>query len=429
MRFLPRLLGRAVRKGRLTLTGPDGREWRFGDGDGPSAAIRINDPSFDWRIFLNPELNAAEAFMDGALVMEAGTVLDLLTVFFVNKRTFDLTPNQIFWRGLARGVRRFLTYNTLSQASANAQAHYDIGDDLYRPMLDADMQYSCGYWPDGVETLEDAQTAKKRHVAAKLSLRPGMRVLDIGCGWGGMALYLAAVADVEVVGVTLARDQLRVAQARADAAGLSGRVRFELQDFRAVEGRFDRVVSVGMLEHVGVGALPRYFLTVRDRLAPEGLALIHSITTKSPPGVTGPFIRKHIFPGGYSPALSETLAAVERSGLWTLDVEVWRLHYARTLRAWRERFLAARDRLPPRYDDRFKRMWEFYLSACIGVFEHGSSAVMQLQLGRTRDAAPLTRDYLHEETERLRAREPDVLPALLASTEAAFASGRGTEKV
>ena len=421
MRLLPRLLSRAVRKGRLTLTGPDGKVWTFGDGVGPAAAIRIHDPALDWRIFLNPELKAGEAYMDGSLTIEQGDVMDLLEVFFVNKRHFDLTPSQIFLRGLARRARRLLTHNTLARARSNAQAHYDIGNDLYRLMLDRDMQYSCGYWPEGVATLEDAQTAKKRHIAAKLALRPGMRVLDIGCGWGGMALYLAAVADVEVTGVTLAQEQLAVAQARAAAMGLTDRVRFELRDYREVSERFDRVVSVGMLEHVGVGALPAYFLQVRDRLGPGGVALIHSITTKSPPGVTGPFIRKHIFPGGYSPAMSETLAAVERSGLWTLDVEMWRLHYARTLREWRRRFLAAQDRLPDRYDARFRRMWDFYLAACVGAFENGSSCVMQLQLGRERDGVPLTRDYIAAEAARLAAREADAVPRLWASADAAFA--------
>ncbi|MGF1659740.1 MAG: class I SAM-dependent methyltransferase [Rubrimonas sp.] len=421
MRFLPKLLARAVRKGRLTVTGPQGERHEFGDGDGPSAAIRISDPAFDWRIFLNPELNAAEAFMDGALTMEEGSVANLLEVFYVNKRAFDLTPSQIFWRTLARRGRRFLTDNTLARASRNARAHYDIGEDLYARMLDRDMQYSCAYWSEGVETLEEAQTAKKRRIAAKLALSPGMRVLDIGCGWGGMALYLAAICEARVVGVTLSPAQLQVAQARAQAAGLADRVEFRLCDYRAVAERFDRVVSVGMLEHVGVGRLPEYFLTVRDRLGPGGVALIHSISTKSPPGVTGPFIRKHIFPGGYAPSMSEMLAAVETTGLWTLDVEIWRVHYADTLRVWRENFLATAHALPPAYDDRFKRMWEFYLAASEGAFRHGSSCVAQLQLGRERDAVPLRRGYVGETEKSLAARETGRLEPLLASTQAALA--------
>jgi cyclopropane-fatty-acyl-phospholipid synthase len=422
MKFLPRLLGRAVRRGALTLTGPDGRRWTFGDGEGPRAAIRVADPALDWRIALNPELAAGEAYMDGGLVIEEGGVYDLLALFFANKRAFDRSPAQAFWHGLARRGRRLLTDNTLTRARANARAHYDIGNDLYRLMLDRDLQYSCGYWPEGVTTLEAAQTAKKRRIAAKLNLSPGQRVLDIGCGWGGLALYLAAVADVEVTGVTLAAEQLKVAQARAEAAGLARRVRFELRDYREVTETFDRVVSVGMLEHVGVGHLPNYFCTVRDRLAPRGLALVHSITTKAPPGGTSPFLRKYIFPGGYSPAMSETLAAIEVSGLWTLDVEVWRMHYAHTLRAWRENFAAAAPRLPGTYDARFRRMWEFYLASCECVFRFGPSAVFQMQLGRERDSAPLSRDYIGAAERALAAREPERLPALLASTDAAFAA-------
>jgi cyclopropane-fatty-acyl-phospholipid synthase len=422
MRFLPVLLDWAVRQGRLRVTGPKGETHEFGDGDAPGAAIRVTDPRLDWRIFLNPELHAAEAYMDGALVMEEGDVRDLMDVYFANRNTFDLTPNQIFWRGLARWGRRFLTHNTISRARANARAHYDIGNDLYRAMLDRDMQYSCGYWPDDVSTLEEAQTAKKRHIAAKLALEPGQRVLDIGCGWGGMALYLAAVADVEVVGVTLAEEQLKIARARAEALGLSHRVRFELCDYREAPGRFDRVVSVGMLEHVGPDQLKTYFLNVRDRLAPGGVALIHAITSMSPPGPTGPFIRKHIFPGGYVPSLSEVFPAIERSGLWTLDTEIWRVHYARTLKAWRDNFLAARDTLAEHYDARFQRMWELYLAACEAVFARGTAAVFQIQLGRTRDAVPLTRDYIAQAAAGLAARESQVLERLLDSTQLAFAT-------
>jgi cyclopropane-fatty-acyl-phospholipid synthase len=418
VKFLPRLLKRAIRVGRLRVTGPAGEVHTFGEGgDAPEVAIRISDPSFDWRIFLNPELNAGEAYMDGALTFEQGDVYDLLTLFYRNRRRFDLTPKQIFWKRLARRGKRMVMGATPEAAKRNASHHYDIGNDLYRLMLDRDMQYSCGYWPEGVATLEDAQTAKKRRIAAKLALEPGQRVLDIGCGWGGMALYLAAAADVEVVGVTLAEEQLAVARARAEAAGLADRVRFELMDYRAVTETFDRVVSVGMLEHVGSAKLGAYFLAVRDRLGPDGVALIHAITTKAPPGGTSPFLRKYIFPGGYAPAMSETLAAIEHGGLWTLDVEIWRLHYAYTIREWRERFAAVRDDLPERYDERFKRMWEFYLAAVEGVFRFSTSSVMQLQLGRELDSVPVTRGYIAEAEARYAAREPDFLPGLLASTD------------
>jgi cyclopropane-fatty-acyl-phospholipid synthase len=424
MRFLPRLLARAIRVGRLTLIGPQGEAHAFGEGgaDAPDVVIRVTDPALDWRLFLNPELHAAEAYMDGALLVERGDVSDLLTLFYRNRRRFDLTPKQIFWKRIARRGKRMAMRASPDAARRNAAHHYDIGNDLYRLMLDRDMQYSCGYWPDGVADLDAAQTAKKRRIAAKLALAPGQKVLDIGCGWGGLALYLAAAADVEVVGVTLAEEQLAIARKRAAAAGMADRVRFELLDYRKVEERFDRVVSVGMLEHVGAADLGAYFLAVRDRLGPDGVALIHAITTKAPPGGTSPFLRKYIFPGGYAPALSETLAAIEYSGLWTLDVEIWRLHYAETIREWRTRFAAARDTLPERYDERFKRMWEFYLAAVEGVFRFSTSSVMQLQLGREMDSVPVTRAYIAEAEARYAAREPDFLPGLLGSTDAAFSA-------
>lgn len=427
MRFLPKLLRRAIRKGRLTVTGPNGYQESFGvaaEGD-PDVAIHISDPRLDWKMALNPELAPAEAYMDGTLTIEDGGAWDLLEIFFVNKPSFDMTPTQIFWNSLARKTRRFVQHNPIARARRNVGHHYDLGNAFYRMWLDPDMQYSCAYFPTGAETLSEAQRAKKRHIAAKMGLRPGQRVLDIGCGWGGMALYLAAVADVEVVGVTLSTEQLAIARARAEAAGLSDRCRFELTDYREVTETFDRIVSVGMLEHVGVGHLGEYFLRVRDRLAPNGVALIHSISTKAPPGVTGPFLRKYIFPGGYAPSLSEAALAVERSGLWLLDCEVWRVHYAETLRAWRERFEARRPEIEAMYDARFARMWEFYLAASEGAFRYGSSNVVQLQLGRERDAMPLHRDYVVDARVALEARESDALPRVEAATAAAFKDDGG----
>jgi cyclopropane-fatty-acyl-phospholipid synthase len=425
MRFLPRLLKGAIRKGRLTLETPDGTRHVFGGAEpGPEVAIRITDPSLDWRIAFNPELKAAEAFMDQTLQVvsgpEGGTAYDLLHIFFINKKAFDLSPGQILVRSVERTLRRFIQHNPVIRARRNAAHHYDLGNDFYRMWLDPDMQYSCGYWPEGTETLAEAQTRKKRHIAAKLALEPGQRVLDIGCGWGGMALYLAAVADVEVVGVTLAKRQLEVARARAEMAGLADKVRFELMDYRDVKDRFDRVVSVGMLEHVGVGYLQTYFLKVRDRLGPDGVALIHTISSKAPPGISGPFLRKYIFPGGYAPCLSEVALAIERSGLWNLDTEVWRVHYAPTLRAWRERFEARRDDVETMYDPRFARMWEFYLAACECAFAYGSSNVLQLQLGRERDAVPLHRDYVQPAEAALAEREPEALARIDAATREVF---------
>ena len=422
MRLLPKLFQKIVRRGRVTLIGPDGTVHVAGPGDGPDVTLRIKDPSLDWKIPLSPELGFAEAYMDGKLDIESGDIHDLMKLIFANKRQFDMSPGQIVWNGASRKLRRFMQHNPVARASANAKAHYDIGNDLFRLFLDRDMQYSCAYFPNGGETLDEAQTKKKRHIAAKLALKPGQTVLDIGCGWGGLALYLASVADVKVVGVTLAEEQCRLAQARAKAAGLSDRVEFRLTDYRAVTEKFDRVVSVGMLEHVGVSHLREYFLGVRNRLDANGVALIHSISTKAPPGITSGFLRKYIFPGGYAPSLSETFAEIEKAGLWTTDTEIWRVHYARTLEEWRRRFLAARDegRLPPAYDQRFQRMWEFYLSACEAVFDYGSSMVFQIQLARERDGVPLHRDYIGE-TERLYAeREPAFMERLWDSADAAF---------
>ncbi|MEM7210907.1 MAG: cyclopropane-fatty-acyl-phospholipid synthase family protein [Pseudomonadota bacterium] len=422
MRFLPKIFRSAVKTGRLELLGPDGFSEVYGDGGEPSVSVRITDPGLDWKIFLNPELKATEAYMDGGLVIEQGTIHDFISLFFHNKKHFDLTPNQIFWRGLARRFRRVMQHNPIARASANVKHHYDLGNDFYRLWLDDDLQYSCGYWEDGVETLEAAQVAKKRHIASKLALQSGQRVLDIGCGWGGMALYLALVADVHVTGVTLAEEQLAVAKRRAEILGIADRVDFRLQDYRHVTETFDRVVSVGMLEHVGAHHLTEYFLNVRDRLGPDGVALIHSISSKAPPGVTGPFIRKYIFPGGYAPSMSETHDAIEKSGLWPLDTEIWRVHYAKTLAEWRHRFNAIRPQAVEMYDEKFARMWELYLSSCECVFSHGASLVFQIQLGRERDSVPLTRDYLVDNKTTLKSNEPEIIERLAASTRQALAA-------
>lgn len=414
-------LDKAIRKGRLTMTDAKGAVHVFGGREpGPEAAIRFTSKSAEWKILLNPELHAAEAYMDGGMVMDSGDIHDLVKVIYANKRQFDLSPGQIFWDGLSRKVRRFQQNNVLSRARANAKAHYDIGEDLYRLFLDRDMQYSCAYFPEGTETIETAQTLKKRHLAAKLCLKDGQRLLDIGCGWGGLGLYLAHVADIEVVGVTLSERQLAVARRRAEILGVSDRVRFELTDYREVTETFDRVVSVGMLEHVGAPHLPSYFLNVRDRLGSDGLALIHSISSKSPPGATGPFIRKYIFPGGYAPSLSETVAAIEPTGLWLLDCEIWRCHYGYTLAQWRERFRANRDKAAKIMDERFCRMWELYLSIAECVFLQGSSNVFQLQLGRERDVAPITRGYIEAEEARIAERESEFLERVVASAHQAL---------
>lgn len=407
MRLLDKFLERVIRKGRLTIIGEDGSVRKFGGHEpGPEATMRFTKKGVERKIALNPELKAAEAYMDGDFVMEDSTIHDLMLVIFRNKSRFDKSPNQIFWQGIDRKLRRFYQNNSITRAIGNVQSHYDIGDDIYRLFLDKDMQYSCAYFPTGEETLEQAQTAKKRHLAAKLQLKDGQKLLDIGCGWGGLALYMAQVADIEVLGITLSEHQLQVARKRAEILGVSDRVRFELRDYRKVDETFDRIISVGMLEHVGVQYLTPYFLAVRDMLKPEGVALIHSISGKAPPGITGPFLRKYIFPGGYAPSLSEAVAAVELSGLWTLDCEIWRCHYGYTLHHWRDRFEANRAKAATIMDERFCRMWEIYLSMCECAFMEGSSNVFQLQLSRDRDAVPITRDYIAIEEARIARLEP-----------------------
>ena len=409
MRFMPWLFRNRICKGSLTLTGPGGFvETFFGSEPGPRVAIHVSDRSLDWKLPLNPELRFAEAYMDGVIMVTDGDLRDLLMLVRLNWKNLENGPVLALWRQMFRALRRFHQNNTLRRARHNAHAHYDIGNDLYRLFLDADMQYSCAYFPQGNETLEQAQLAKKRHIAAKLMLKPGQRVLDAGCGWGGMALYLAQVADVEVLGVTLAEEQVKLARERAEAAGLSDRVRFELCDYRKVTGQFDRVLSVGILEHVGAANLGVYFDTVRDRLAPDGVAMTHSIIAMDPPSYTSPFARKYIFPGGGSPSASETLAAIERSGLWLLDCEVWRKHYAYTIREWLRRFAANREAARALHDERFCRMWEFYLAGAETAFMADRFAVMQFQLGLERDVVPLSRDYMAAETERFQAREAEL---------------------
>jgi cyclopropane-fatty-acyl-phospholipid synthase len=404
--FMRRLFRGRIKQGTLTITEPSGFSETFAGAEpGPVAAISVLDPHLGWKILLNPELRFAEAYMDGAIEVAQGSLRDLLLLLRLNQRRLESGPVLAAWNRMFMALRRFHQNNPLARARANAEAHYDLGNDLYKLFLDQDMQYSCAYYPNGDETLEQAQLAKKRHIAAKLKLADGQRILEIGCGWGGLALYLAQVADVEVVGITLAREQLKLATERAEAAGLAGRVRFELMDYRQVSGTFDRVVSIAMLEAVGAPRLEEYFKTVGANLAPGGVAMVHSIMTKAPPGITGPFTRKYIFPGGYSPAMSETLSAIERSGLWLLDCEIWRKHYAYTLREWSRRFAKNREAAKELYDERFCRMWEFYLAGAETAFLADTLAVMHLQLGHEPDGLPLTRDYLAAETDRLRAKE------------------------
>ena len=387
------LLQRLIRTGTLTLIAPDGRSHVFGQGT-PSVTIRIVDWAAIRRLFLNPDLAVGEAYMDGTLVVESGCIYDFLALCLAN-----LSRSGEHWVQRARALtrrlgRRIAQHNPVSVARANVAHHYDLSDTLYELFLDADRQYSCAYYLSSDDTLERAQEQKKQHLAAKLLLQPGQRVLDIGSGWGGLAVYLARVAGIDVTGVTLSTEQHRYSSGRAAEAGVANRVRFLLKDYRHETGRYDRIVSVGMFEHVGVGHYREYFEKVSDLLTDDGVALIHTIGSADGPGAANPWIRKYIFPGGYTPALSEVLPAIERAGLYVTDIEVLRLHYAETLKAWRQRFSANREHIAAIYDQRFCRMWEFYLAGCEAGFRHSGLVNFQIQLSKRIDNVPLTRDYI-----------------------------------
>ncbi|MHA6346630.1 class I SAM-dependent methyltransferase [Roseivivax sp. CAU 1761] len=392
---LDRMLERLITEGRLTVIWPDGDRREYGPGGAAAPVVTLADAGLFRPLCLTPVLTFGEGYMEDRIRVEEDRIYDLLA-FLIRNRMQGEVPGWV--TAMERGrnaVKRFVLRNTPLSARRNVAHHYDISDDLYRLFLDADMQYSCAYFARPDMSLEEAQAAKKAHIAAKLRLEPGMRVLDIGCGWGGMALTLARDHGVHVTGVTLSENQLATAQARAAAAGLGAKTEFRLQDYRDVAERFDRIVSVGMLEHVGTPQYPVYFDKVHDLLDPDGVALIHTIGLTGPPSPTSPWIAKYIFPGGYCPALSELMPAVERSGLWTCDIEVLRGHYGPTLRHWRERFEANAGKVAAMYDARFVRMWRFYLAACEAAFEEQTQGVFQLQLARRQYAVPTTRDYLY----------------------------------
>ncbi len=358
--------------------------------------MRLRDTRTVRRLVLNPSLAAGEEYVEGRLVVEDGRLYDLLDVLLASRDDAPTAhPVMRLRERLGALTRRLDQYNPAARSRRNVAHHYDLNGRLYSLFLDRDWQYSCAYFATGDETLEEAQAAKKRHIAAKLCLdRPGLRVLDIGCGWGGMALTLARDFGAHVTGVTLSQEQLQAARARAVAEGLDDRVRFELRDYRAVTEQFDRIVSVGMFEHVGVGHFGEFFNTVARCLKRDGVALVHAIGRSDGPGGTNKWMQKYIFPGGYSPALSEVLPGIERSGLMTTDIEILRLHYAKTLRHWRRRFAANRDAITALYDERFCRMFEFYLAASEITFRRCGHLVWQAQLAHDQTAVPLTRDYV-----------------------------------
>jgi cyclopropane-fatty-acyl-phospholipid synthase len=405
------VFNKVIKTGSLTMINHRGEARHFGEPTGPdTVVIRLTKPSTAWRIALNPKLAVGEAYMDGELVLEKGTIYDFLALVVRNLGVHGTLPLSGLQRIFERTMRLWYQFNPEDTARRRVQHHYDLDGRLYDLFLDTDKQYSCAYFPTPDTTLEQAQLAKKRHIAAKLNLQPGMRVLEIGCGWGGLALYMAETCGVHVTGITLSQEQLAIAQRRAQERGLSDRVSFELVDYRKMDGQFDRIVSVGMFEHVGVPHYREYFDSIRRLLKDDGVALVHSIGRSDGPGVTPAFIRKYIFPGGYIPALSEVMPVIEQSQLWVTDMEILRLHYAETLWHWRARFMAQWDKARALYDERFCRMWEFYLAASEITFRLWGQMVFQVQLTKQLDTLPITRDYMHEAELALAGREKPQRP-------------------
>ena len=411
-RLLRLALGHFIRSGNLRLTTAEGAVFMFGDGTGTPVAIRFTSHAAQYGLLIDPELKFGEAYVDGTLIVEQGTIADVLSVVFAQCR--DGKPP--WWARLQWCIRylyrRLLQFNPPRRSRRNVAHHYDLDGQLYALFLDADRQYSCAYFETPGQSLDDAQLAKKRHLAAKLLVEPQHRVLDIGCGWGGLALYLAEICQARVTGITLSAEQHAFASGRASEQPFAQAIDFRLQDYRDVSNCYDRIVSVGMFEHVGVGFYDAFFRKCAALLEDDGVMLLHSIGRSEGPNVTNPWIAKYIFPGGYIPALSEVLPAVEKAGLLVTDIEILRLHYAETLKAWRQRFLAHRDNVERLYDARFARMWEFYLAAAEMAFREQAMMVFQLQLTKRQGVVPMTRDYILRETERLRMLEGRQRPPL-----------------
>ena len=396
------VLNSIMREGSLVLIRPNDTRLHIGSGS-PTVVIRLHDNRALLELALNPDLKLGELYMDGRLTMEQGDIADLLDLLMTNLNLSR--PGGLF--GFIRRVRRLLKplaqRNHATRSRKNVAHHYDLSSRLYDLFLGADRQYSCAYFSAPGESLEEAQIAKKRHIAAKLHLdRPDLKVLDIGSGWGGLALDLARDCAAQVLGVTLSEEQLTMSRQRALKSGLADRCTFEMKDYRAVTGPFDRIVSVGMFEHVGVGYYPAFFGKVRELLTDDGVALLHTIGRSDGPGATNPWIAKYIFPGGYTPALSEILPVVEQSGLIVTDVEILRLHYAETLKEWRRRFKANWREAAQLYDERFCRMWEFYLAGAEMGFRRDGLVVFQIQLAKRVDSLPITRDYMLDSERTMR---------------------------
>ena len=415
MSLIGRLVDKLLTKGSITLKLPGKRPQTYGPGGGRHLTVRFTDRKVAFDIMKNPRLGFGEAYMDGRVIIEDGTILDFLRLVVGANRWEEWGEGR---KALSKGratrtIKRLLLPNNLQRARKNVAHHYDLSDELYDLFLDEDKQYSCAYWTDPQhETLEQAQLDKKAHIAAKLALEPGQRVLDIGCGWGGMALFLHKVAGVDVLGVTLSEHQLKIARARAEAAGVSDHVKFELKDYRLLHEQFDRIVSVGMFEHVGARHYDEFFAKCRELLKPEGVMLLHTIGKLGDPSLSpDPFTDKWIFPGYHLPALSEMLSSSQKVRLIASDIENLRLHYAYTLEHWLDRATRARDKIVTMYDERFFRMWEFYLAGGIVMFENGAACNYQVQYIRERTALPITRDYIAEAEARYRKIAAEPAPA------------------
>jgi len=400
--MLGTLLSKVIEHGTLTVVWPNDTISVYGAGT-PRATVRLRGWWTPWAIGLKPDLVFGEAYMDGRLTVEEGTLADVLEILISNLGMRP--PPRIMWleRTFRHCFRSIAQFNRAARARKNVAHHYDLSGELYDLFLDIDRQYSCAYFSEPKMSLEAAQAAKKRHIAAKLKLdRPGLTVLDIGSGWGGLGLELAGEGKADVLGVTLSTEQLALANQRAEAAGLAEHCRFKLEDYRTVAGPFDRIVSVGMFEHVGVKFFDVFFKKMHDLLAPDGVALLHTIGRTDGPGATNPWIAKYIFPGGYTPALSEVMAAIERSGLYATDVEVLRLHYAETLKEWRARFLKNWAKAVALYDERFCRMWEFYLAGAEMTFRYDHLVVYQIQITKQLETLPINRDYMVDSERTMR---------------------------
>jgi len=399
--FLHRVLKRTFILGSLELVDADGVSHHLGDGSGPHVRIRFASHRAELAVFLDPEMKLGEEYVDGGYVIEEGTVFDFLWVLLRNVGDGGHTSWTKVAARLRHAFRRFADNNDAEHARANVHHHYDLDGRLYNLFLDSDMQYSCGYFAPGITSIEEAQLAKKKHIAAKLDLRAGQRILDIGSGWGGLALYLAEQFDVDVTGVTLSDEQYRVSNERAKQRGLTDQVRFLLKDYRQLDEKWDRIVSVGMFEHVGLSRYEEFFRQVDALLAPDGVALLHTIAKFKGPGPINAWMKRYIFPGSYLPTLSELAPVIEKQGLWLTDLEVLRLHYAETLAAWNRRFQTRRAEAARIYDERFCKMWEFYLQLCEVAFRGMTLCVFQLQLTKEIGALPITRDYMLDTERRL----------------------------